>query len=320
MAIHSEAPENLVLSVIIISYNTREMTLECLRTLYSDLGTLPAEVWIVDNASQDGSVEAIRSAYPQVRLIANERNLGFGAANNQAMREACGKYFLLLNSDAFPKAGAIGKLVEYLDTHPEVGLVGPRLLNGDGSLQISCFRFPSPGRAWFENLWIAALLPNHRVFGDYRRWAHDVERQVDSIIGACMLVRREAFAQTGGFDERYFMYQEETDWQKCLREKGWRVAFFPAAVVTHLGGASGAGEPARINRHFFESLDYYEWKHHGLPGLISLRIAMAIGCSMRLILWIMVMLAFPKRRARAYSKSRLHSWLFVRQATHWRLG
>src|SRR5579871_4191764 len=151
------AVENLVLSVIIISYNTREMTLECLRTLYSDLGTLPAEVWIVDNASQDGSVEAIRSAYPQVRLIANERNLGFGAANNQAMREACGKYFLLLNSDAFPKAGAIGKLVEYLDTHPEVGLVGPRLLNGDGSLQISCFRFPSPGLTWKNHLWISSL-------------------------------------------------------------------------------------------------------------------------------------------------------------------
>src|SRR5579871_2211201 len=310
--------ERPLVSVIIVSYNTRDMTVDCLRTLYADLGALEAEVWVVDNASQDDSVEAIRQAFPQVKLIENGSNAGFGAANNRAMRQAQGDYFLLLNSDAFPKPGAIAALIACAQAHPDAAVVGPRLLNKDGSLQTSCYRFPSPGRAWLENLWISALMQNHPTLGDYRRWPHDRERDVDSVIGACMLVRREAFEQTQGFDERFFMYQEETDWQKNLREKGWSVIFTPTAQVTHLGGASGAGEQARINRHFFDSLDYYEWKHHGLPGLISLRIEMALGCLARAILWTLMMLV-PGRRAVAAAKSRLHSWLFVRQMTHWRL-
>src|SRR5687768_14946249 len=133
-------------SVIIVSYNTREMTLECLRTLYGGLGDPAAEVWVVDNASTDGSAEAIRAGFPQVRLVANARNVGFGAANNQAMCQARGEFFLLLNSDAFPRPGAVAALADFLRRHQDVAVVGPRLLNADGSLQRSCFRFPSPGQ------------------------------------------------------------------------------------------------------------------------------------------------------------------------------
>src|ERR1041385_8820419 len=139
------------ISVVIVSYNTRQMTLDCLRCLYADLGDLPAEVFVVDNASSDGSADAIGREFPEVRLIANAANLGFGAANNLAMSKAQGAYLLLLNSDAFPKAGAIATLVNYLQDNPKVGIVGPRLVHADGSLQLSCFRFPSPLRAWLEN-------------------------------------------------------------------------------------------------------------------------------------------------------------------------
>jgi GT2 family glycosyltransferase len=295
------------------------MTLDCLRSLYADLGDLPAEVFVVDNASSDGSADAIGREFPEVRLIANSANLGFGAANNLAMSKAQGEYLLLLNSDAFPKAGAIATLVNYLQANPKVGIVGPRLVHADGSLQLSCFRFPSPLRAWLENLWISTAFADHRFLGDYRHWAHDSLRNVDWVIGACLLLRRNVFSQVGGFDEKFFMYSEEADWQRRIRDAGWDIAFIPDAVVTHLGGASGASEPARINRHFFESLDYYEYKHHGLFGLVFFRLAMIVGCSMRAMLWT-IMLVFPKRRTAARAKTRLLSWLVVRQLTHWHIN
>lgn len=314
-------PDPLV-SVIIVSYNTRRMTLDCLRALYADLGGVSpepqAEVWVVDNASTDGSADAVRAAFPDVRLIENPRNAGFGAANNLAIRRARGEFLLLLNSDAFLHPGALGALRGYLQAHPRAGVVGPRLLNRDGSLQPSCYRFPSPLRAWLENLWVSSIVPHHHALGDYRRWAHDSERSVDWVIGACLLVRAAACEQAGVFDEGFFMYQEETDWQRRLRGAGWDIAFTPAAQVTHWGGASGASEEAKISAHFFDSLDRYARKHHGLPGLISLRLAMVAGSALRTLLWAGVALAVPRRRAAARAKTRLQAWLFFRQATHWR--
>jgi GT2 family glycosyltransferase/glycosyltransferase involved in cell wall biosynthesis len=308
----------LELSAIVVSYNTREMTLDCLRTLDAELRGAAAEIIVVDNASQDGSVAAIRAEFPQVRVLASASNDGFGAANNRAMKEARGRYFLLLNSDAFPRPRAIGELVRYLAQHPEVGAVGPRLLNEDGTLQQSCFRFPTPLQSWVENLWITALLPAHSQLDDYRRWAHDSARLVAWIVGACMLVRREVVEQVGGFDEAFFLYAEETDWQRRIRDGGWEIAFTPTAEVMHLGGASGASERARVSGNFFDSLDRYERKHHGLAGLISLRCAMIVGCGLRTALWAVTWLLRPQRRAQAGSKARLHSWLFLRQATHWK--
>jgi GT2 family glycosyltransferase len=314
--------EKPLVSIVIVSYNTREMTLECLRVLYADLRAShldsTSEVWVVDNASRDGSVAAIRAAFPLVNVMASDRNIGFGAANNRALEQASGEFLLLLNSDAFPEPGAIGALARYLREHREVGVVGPRLLNRDGSLQESCFRFPSPTQKWVENLWISAVLKNHPVLGDYRRWAHDAERQVDFVSGACMMVRREVYDQVGGFDERFFMYSEETDWQRRIRDNGWQVAFTPSAQVTHYGGSSGATVKAQINNYFFDSMDFYTWKHHGLRGLVSLRLAMTIGCFLRTIGWTLAMM-LPHRRDVALSKARLYSWLFVREMTHWNL-
>ena len=316
---HSETqPAILDLSVIIVSYNTREMTLECLRVLMPELAGFSFEIFLVDNASSDGSVPAVRAAFPQVQCIENPQNSGFGAANNLAMKEARGEFLLLLNSDAFPKPGAIAHLVNCLQTHPEAGAAGPRLLNADGSLQLSCFKFPTPLRCWMENLWLSAALPRHPIIGDYRLWPHDTERQVDSVIGACMLVRRSVYQQVGGFDERFFMYSEETDWQWRMQKAGWGVVFTPASEVTHLAGASGASEKPQISRYFFESLDWYVRKHHGLSGLISVRLAMVIGCGLRALLWSAVMLAQPRRRDLARAKASLLGWLVVRQATKWR--
>lgn len=307
-----------LVSVIVVSYNTNALTLDCLAALYGALGDLPSEVWVVDNASQDGSAQAVRDWFPQARVLANTENKGFGAANNQALCQAQGEFLMLLNTDAFVGSETVSALVAYLKEHPRAALVGPRLVNRDGSLQQSCYRYPSPARAWLENLGVSSLPALPSRWGDYKKWTHDAPRAVDWVIGACLLLRRAAYEQVGGFDERFFMYAEETDWQRRFRDKGWQIGFTPAATVTHLGGASGASESARVNAHFFDSLDLYTRKHHGLIGLLSLRLAMTVGCGVRALLWSLVAVAVPSRRAPARAKAKLQAWLFRRQATHWR--
>ena len=303
------------LSVIIVSYNTRGLTLDCLRTLFAQLAPLSAEVVVVDNASADGSPAAVAEAFPAVRLLVNAANLGFGAANNLAMRVARGRYFLLLNSDAFPHAGCLPALVDFLETRPRVGMVGPRLVNADGSLQRSCWPFPSPWRALLDSLWLpGSLAARWPGFDDYRHWPHDTERTVDFVIGACLLVRREVYEQVGGFDERFFVYQEETDWQKRCQQAGWQVMFTPAGTATHLAGASGRDDAAGIDRIFFESLDRYLLKHFGRAGFVLNRAAQIVGAALRLACWAALTVP-PGRRARAGREWR-RQWDLLHRALH----
>jgi len=311
---------NIRVSTVVVSYNTREMTLDCLRAITSTGSDQRLEIFAVDNNSGDGSAAAIREAFPDVTLIVNERNLGFGAANNQAMRLATGEFVLLVNSDAFVKTGSVEAMLDCMHRNPRAGVVGPRLVNHDGSLQRSCFRFPSPGQAWRENLWLTKLFGSESKLGDYRRWGHDFEREVDWVVGACLLVRREAVETVGDFDEEFFMYGEETDWQRRMRDAGWRIFFTPTAEVTHLGGESGKAEQAKISQSFFNSLDRYELKHHGVWGLLALRAAMAVGCLLRLVIWAVVLICVPPRRAVAAAKVKLMGWLLWRQTTCWKLA
>lgn len=305
------------LSAIVVSYNTRDLTLHCLRVLQAELRGLDAEIWVVDNASSDGSAAAIRAAFPGVRLLEQGQNTGFGRANNAAMERARGRVFLLLNSDAFPRAGAVRALCQELEARPRAALVGPRLLNRDGSLQRSCWRFPSPAQAWRENLGLSALLRGRTRWGDTARWAHDTPRAVDFVSGACLLVRREVWQETGGFDPAFWMYAEETDWQKRMRTAGWQIWFTPRAEVEHWGGAS-ASDARQRGEAFFAALDRYTRKHHGTRGLLALRAAMLVGNAARLPLWALLWLLKPSQRASWNEKMRLAMWLLRRQSRHWR--
>jgi GT2 family glycosyltransferase len=302
-----------MLSVIIISFNTRDTTLKCLRSVFAHQDGVALEVIVVDNASADGSADAIAAEFPQVVLIRNGENAGFGAANNVAMKQAKGDNFLLLNSDAFLTPGALPAMLKALEDQPKVGVVGPRLLNADGSLQRSCYRFPSPGVAWREALWISAVAPATSVLGDLRRWGHDKPLHPEWVIGACMMVRRGVYEMVGGFDPKFFMYAEETDWQRRIGDAGWEIAFTPAAQVTHLGGASGADDKPKINKYFFDSGDYYYRKHHGVLGMYSARTAVTVGGVLRLPLWGIMWLVMPKRRAKLAAKIRLRAWLIRRR-------
>lgn len=313
MPMRSEAP---AVSVIIVSFNTRTLTLRCLHALAEASSGMDVEVLVVDNASKDGSVAAIREAHPSVRLIENRDNRGFGAANNLAIAQSRGEYLLLLNSDAFMPPGSVRQLVEFLEAHPHVAIVGPRLLNEDGSLQRSCYRFPSPWRAWLENLGLTRLAARSSPWDDYSQWSHDSVRSVDWVVGACLMVRKRTIDQAGAFDEGFFMYAEETDWQRRVRKCGCDIQLLADLEVVHLGGASGASERPKINCHFFDSLDRYMVKHHGRAGLLATRAAMVVGCSIRAVGWSLVYAVRPERRPVAAAKIRLASWLVSRQLLH----
>jgi N-acetylglucosaminyl-diphospho-decaprenol L-rhamnosyltransferase len=248
----SDRVMSIELAVIIVSWNTRELTLDALRTLYVDLDANgpEAEVWVVDNASTDGSPAAIRAQFPQVRLITSDTNLGFAGGNNHALRlmgfaeqAATGhlpKAVYLLNSDTRTHPGATSTLFTALFTLPQAGVVGARLSYEDGSFQHSAFHFPGLGQLIVDLFPVPGRLYESAFNGRYplRNFLGDKPFAVDHTLGATMMLRREVIQQTGLFDETYFMYCEEIDWSIRIRRAGWEIYCVPAAQVTHLSGQS----------------------------------------------------------------------------------
>ena len=251
-----------LISVIIINWNTRALLPLCLETLRTAAGDLAYDVWLVDNASTDGSVEMVRTNFPEVHLIANAANLGFAAANNQAMAAARGEYFLLLNSDAVLVPGALHALLAVAQAQPQAGIVGARLLNPDGSFQASHTRFPTLLR---EALILTTL--GRRLFGPrYPSAGPEIAvgpQQVDYVEGACLLVRRSAYAAIGGMDEGYWMYAEEVDWCRRMAQSGWQVWYQPAAPVLHWGGGSSANRKVEREADLYRSRVRFMRSHGG---------------------------------------------------------
>jgi len=270
-----------LLSVIIISFNTRQMTLDCLRCLTAELAGIPAEIWVVDNASKDDSVEAIRRDFSAVRLIVNETNRGFGAANNQAMTLAEGKFFLLLNSDAFPKPGSISRLLDEMSRDPSVGMAGPALINANGERSWSPLSFYSPYQVIASYLWLHAI--RGRILG-----IREVEPSPGYVprdqfmSGACLLLRREVYEKLGGFNERFFFYGDDADWQ-FRAHRDWKLLYVPASLVTHLEGTSGSRDRLKYTLCYHEAKDLFIRIHYGWLTMIGVRLCVAIGCAMRLV-------------------------------------
>lgn len=262
----SEMPRSPCLSVIIVSWNVGELLLQAIDSLEAtwqgpreDL-----EIIVVDNASTDGTPEMLRTSTQEVRLLVNRENRGFAAANNQGLTIARGQYILLLNSDTRVRPQALRRLVAYLETHPDIGLVGPRLLNEDGTIQPSRRRFPTLPILFLESTWLEGLLPRKTLALYYvEDRPDDMPQDVDWVTGAAMLVRRETVDQVGPLDEGFFMYSEELDWCRRIREAGWRIAYEPAAEVVHYGGKSSDQVVAQRHIYFQSSKVRYAYKYHG---------------------------------------------------------
>jgi GT2 family glycosyltransferase len=221
------------LSVIIVNWNTRDLLCQCLDSLTQKLEGVEMEILVVDNGSRDGSVAAVRKKSPGVRLIENSVNLGFAKANNQALSVSKGRYLLLLNPDAQAKDEAIPKMLFFMETHPEAGVVGAQLLNADESKQNSIANFPSLATELLNKSLLRWFFPE-KFPGKETDYPDPVE--VDSVIGACMLVRREAMEQVGLLDEKFFLFLEETDWCYRMKKAGWKIYHIPQAEVLHFQG------------------------------------------------------------------------------------
>jgi GT2 family glycosyltransferase len=277
-------------SAIVVTHNAAEW-------IERPLGSLAgsgAEAIVVDNASTDGTAKLVREKFPDARVIEQD-NKGFGAGNNAGMRAASGRYFLLLNPDAWLTDGALEKLVAFADEHPEAAVVGPRLLNPDGSLQRSVRGYPSPWRIATEYFFLRKLGPRTHALNAFfgEQFDHESVREAEYLFGACMLVRREAVDAVGGFDEDFFLMSEEVDWCYRFREAGWKVLFYPGAEVFHVVGASL--NPRQFHAIVRGHLQFLR-KHRGEREAERARRVMLWGLRMR-------GLVFRGERGRAYRES-----------------
>jgi len=274
--------DRVKLSVIIISWNTCALLEQCLSSLTRELHSIrppeldehfSIEVFVVDNGSTDESVQLVGREFPWVKLLVNDANLGFVKANNQAIGRCEGDYVLLLNSDTVVWPNALQQLVGFLESYPELGVVGAELRNGDKSLQPSWSQFPS--------LLSELLGRNFRVrrpYGDSGAYL------VDWVGGACMMVRRAAIEDVGLLDEHFFMYSEETDWCYRIRQAGWHIAYLPGACVTHFGGASSASAPIRTLIQLYKSKLLFFRKHYGWGKMYLLRLGIILRTFVQLLI------------------------------------
>lgn len=254
------------LSVIIVSWNVRDLLRACLRSVRASWSRDEGlEVIVVDNASTDGSVEMVRREFPDVRLIANSNNVGFTTGNNQGAAMATGRYLVLLNPDTETLGRALPAMVEYLEAHSDVGALGPRLLNTDRTIQSSRRRFPTLATAALESTVLQQWWPDNGVLRRYYVQDRDDDEtlDVDWVVGACLMTRRDAWRQIGGLDTDYFMYSEELDWCYRLKKAGRRVIYLPAAEVVHHGGQSSRQVLAFQHIRFQRSKIRFFRKHHG---------------------------------------------------------
>jgi GT2 family glycosyltransferase len=270
------------ISIVIVSFNTRDRLRECLLSVFGAGGLLRIQVIVVDNASTDGSPSMVDQEFPDAVLIRSEVNLGFGRANNLGFQSALGRYVVLLNSDAFLTAESLERSVAHMDANPQVGIGGGRLLGTDGSLQPSSRMFPTVLNDLIVLSGLAARFPRSKFFGRFdRTWADERESaEVDWVPGAYSIIRAEALDDVGHFDPRFFLYYEEVDLCRRMKEKGYSVWYWPDVTVVHIGGESSRQVPsleisragAQLTLWRMRSMLLYYRKHHGL----GVRFAMLI--------------------------------------------
>lgn len=271
-----------MLSIIIVSWNTARLLENCLASILANPPTSPFESWVVDNASTDDSPRMVREKFPQVHLVENRENVGFARANNQAIQRCTGKYILMLNPDTLVASGALQALVDFLDKHPEAGAVGARILNPDGSMQISSHPRPTLSR----ELWRLFHLDSLSPYAEYplTKWETNQPQEVDVLGGACLLLRNEVLDQVGYLDEDYFIYSEEVDLCYRIQSAGWRLFWVPQAEVVHFGGQSTQQIPTEMFLNLYHSKIKYFRKHYGWPAAQIYKLILRIAALSRLIL------------------------------------
>ncbi len=252
------------LSVVFLNYNTRDLTRQALSSVLAAAEGLAVEIFVVDNASADGSADMVAEEFPQVKLIRNAANVGFAAGNNVALRQVTGEYALLINTDTIVRRDALRTMVEFLDAHPEAGACGCKILDPDGTLQLDSRRgFPTPLAAFCKMSGLSRFFPKHPLIAHYHMTYLDPEQtaEVEVLSGSCMMVRKAAMDQVGLLDEDYFMYGEDIDWCYRFHQAGWKIYYVPTTSIIHFRGESGRGVPLRILYRKSRAMSIFVNKH-----------------------------------------------------------
>jgi O-antigen biosynthesis protein len=267
-------------SVIIVNYNVRDFLYQSLLSLQKALKGIRSEIFVVDNASDDGSAEMVRRRFPRIHLVALTANLGFAKANNIALKKARGKLFLLINPDTIVQEDTVRVMIEFLKSHPEAGAAGCMILNPDGSFQPSCRRgFPTPWVAFTKIFGLSKLFPRTKIFGKYNVTYLDIHETypVDALSGSFMMVRKETFERVGGLDESFFMYGEDLDWCYRIRQAGWRIYYVHSTQIIHYKGESTRRSSLDEIRTFYDAMHLFVEKHFRSSKLFNAVLRMAIG-------------------------------------------
>lgn len=260
------------ISVIIVNYNVREFLNNALTSLSKALAQLKSEIIVVDNASDDGSIQLVQKNFPAVTLIVNRKNLGFAKANNQALALAKGKFLLLINPDTLVQEDSLTKLITFLQENKHVGMVGCKILNPDGTFQLPCRRsFPTPWVAFTKTFGLSSLFPKSKLFAKYNLTYLDENKtyEVDAVSGSFMLVRREVYEKIGGLDESFFMYGEDLDWCFRVQQAGWKVYYVPITSIIHYKGESTKRSNIDELKVFYSAMQLFVEKYHGGTSLFS---------------------------------------------------
>src|SRR5262245_53235722 len=296
------------LAIVIVSFNTRDLLRECLRSIEPSTTRCALDIWMVDNASSDGSAAMVQAEFPYAHVIAAPRNGGFAYANNLALRSiledggwrmedgsahppssilhppSSPDYVLLLNPDTVVPSGALDRLVGYLEAHPAVGAAGPKLLLGDGTLDLACRRsFPTPEIAFYRMAGLSRLFPRSPRFGRYNMTFldPDVETAVDALVGACMLVRGSVVREVGLLDETFFMYGEDLDWAYRIKQYGWKVMYVPGVTVHHYKRAASRQRPFRSIHAFYDAMRVFHRKHYAATTPAALNLLIEVGIALK---------------------------------------
>lgn len=322
---HWKILNNVDLTIVLVNYNMEKLLRECLNSVYQSTTGVEFEAIVVDNRSTDGSVKILKTEFPRVKFIENEKNLGFARANNQAIKQSQGKYLLLLNPDTVLRSSSLHKMIAFMDNRSEAGVLGCKILNPDGTIQPSHDNFPNLFTELSRVMQLKRLIPGAKMkakigrkwgkmlgstLGGYLRLYWDTKRvrEVDWVTGAFFLARRKALEGIGLLDEEFFMYYEDAEWCYRMRQKGWKIFYFPFFEITHYGESSSKFSPhAFIERH--KSMQYFFRKHRGEKAVFMLRLIICSGLALR---WVGLLVIYPfVRDRRDELKIRISAYLRV---------
>lgn len=263
------------LSVIIVNYNVKGLLHKCLKAIFEDKSRRRIEVLLIDNASSDKSVEMVKENFPQVKMVVNQRNLGFARGANQGIRQSQGGYVFLLNPDASVKADQLDKMIDFMEENKEIAVCGPMMTDEQGSLQYSCRRFPSylTSISSSQSL-LFRCFPGNPLSCNYllTKDSHQEQMEVDWVSGSALLAKKDVLDKIGGLDEKFFMYVEDVDLCYRVKKDGWKVFYFPNAKVQHLIGSSTKKEKPKMIIQHHKSIYYFYQKHYALNFILSIAV------------------------------------------------